>query len=136
VVKVQVTVDDDVNVFRHDAGGGEIVEQLGGLSVKLDHPFGELVADARLDENILLAGSDEQRIEADHDMVVGVGGDSTRPHDLRDNSEQRATVERISAVGKGGEFEIAEREPVHGTSVTQAADETFKNEFFAADSRG
>jgi len=61
---MQVRVDDDVDVFGGDSGSREIRQQLRGLAVELDHALRQLVAHAGFDQDVLLAGVDQQRVES------------------------------------------------------------------------
>ncbi len=106
-------------VVRGDAASREIIEQLRGLPVELDHPLGELVAHARLNQHGVLAGANEQRVESGADIVLFVGLYLARPHYLGHNAEKRAAIERVNAIRKNREFEVAKREPVHLASVPQ-----------------
>ncbi len=117
VVEVEVGVDDDVDVFRSDAGSSEICEELGGLAVELDHAIGELVAHAGFDQYVFLSGADEQRVKAGLDVIPFVGDDFTRPHDFGNDAEKGAAVKRVGAVGEDAEFEVAESQAGHEVSL-------------------
>ena len=109
MIEVQVRVDDNVDLVRGNAGGGEVVEQLGRLAIKLDHAVGELVAHTGLDQHGLLAGANHERVKTGSDVVAAVGFDPARPHHFRDNAEECSAVERVSSIRKDTEFEVAER---------------------------
>ena len=124
VVEVQVRVDDDVDILGRHASRGEIVEQLGRLSVELDHSVGEFVAHACLDQDRLFAAarrvhSNQQRVQAGDDAVLLIGRHSARPHDLGNDAEERAAVEYIGSIGKSCEFEVAEIHSLHESSLPQ-----------------
>src|SRR5208337_1144760 len=122
VVEVKMGIDDDVDVFGRDSGSGEIREQLRGLTVELDHAFGEFVAHAGLNQDILLARADEERVQPCCHIVLFVRHDFARPHDFGNHAEKRAAIERVSAVGENTEFKIAESDGGHATSVPQTED--------------
>ena len=78
--------------------------------------FVELVADAGLDEDVVLAGAHQQRIEAERNGVALVGRDALFPHDFGDDAEHGAAVGAIDAVGEDGQLEVAECRSVHRSS--------------------
>ncbi len=88
-------------------GGREIVQQLRRLAVELDHALRELVAHAGLDQNIFLSGANEKRVQSSLHVVAFVGQRFARPHDFGDHAEKCAAIERVGAVGKNAEFEVA-----------------------------
>ena len=116
VIKMQVGVDDDVDIFRRDPGGVQVVEQFGRLFVDMHHLFGQFVADASFDEDVFLAGAHEQRIQSRFEPVLLVGRDLLRPHGLRNDAEEGSAVEEVGSVGDDGEFEIAESCAMHKES--------------------
>src|SRR5207245_8859820 len=97
MIEVQMGIDDDVDVLRTHAAGRKIVEQLRRLAVNLHHLFRQLVADPSLDENVLFAGANEQRIEPGDDEIFLIRDQLARPHDLGHDSEERSSVERIGS---------------------------------------
>jgi hypothetical protein len=107
VVEVEVGVDYDVDVFGGEAGLVKVVDELGVVAVNFALLFGELVADAGFDQDILFAGADEQRVEAGGDAVLFVGLDATLPEDFGNYAEEGAAVEVVGAVGDDAEFEVA-----------------------------
>ncbi len=113
VIEVQVGVDHDVNVFRRNAGGGQIVQQLCRLAENLNQSFRQLVADPGFDQDRLLASADHDGIQSHRNVVVLVGLYFLAPHDLGDDAEECSAVEPINAVGDGHEFEVAKRQAVH-----------------------
>ena len=117
MIKMQVGVDDDIDIFRRNAACGEIVEQLRRLSVKLDHALRKLVAHPGFDQHILLTRPDEQRVESGGHIVFIVGRRLARPHHFGYDPKKSAPVERISPVRKSAEFKIAKRELMHQSSV-------------------
>ena len=117
MVKMQVRIDDDVDIFRRDSGGVQVVEQLGRLLVDLHHLFGEFVADASFDQDVFLAGADEQRIQSGIEAVLLVRRDLLRPHGLRNYAEEGSAIEEVGSVGDDGEFEIAESCAMHKTGL-------------------
>src|SRR6202035_4558478 len=76
-------------------------------------------AHARFNQHGLFSGADEQRVKPRRHIVLFVGGNLASPHDLGDDTKKRAAVERVSAVGKDAELEIAESEAGHGVSLPQ-----------------
>ena len=68
----------------------------------------ELVADARLDQDILRAGPHQQTVQAHRHAIAGVGWDLFLPQRLRHHAEHLAAVEREGAVGKGPDVEVAQ----------------------------
>ena len=113
VVKMQVRIDDDVDIFRRDSGGVQVVEQLGRLFEDLDQAVRQFVADASLDQNVLLAGAHKQRIQSRVEPVLLVRRDLLRPHGLRNDSEKGSAIEEVSSIGDDCEFEIAESCAMH-----------------------
>ena len=73
VVEVQVSVDDDVDLVGRNAGLLDALQQLRLVLVDGLALFAELVADAGLDQDVLLAGANQQRIKA-HGMVLRSSG--------------------------------------------------------------
>ena len=113
MIEVQMGIDDDVDVLRTHAAGRKIVEQLRRLAVNLHHLFRQLVADPSLDENVLFAGANEQRIEPGDDEIFLIRDQLARPHDLGHDSEERSSVERIGSVREYAQLKIAQCHLVH-----------------------
>jgi hypothetical protein len=97
-----------------------IRKQLRGPAVELDHAFRQLVAHPRLDQDVLLTGADEERVEARLDVIFLVGRRFARPHHFGNDAEERAAIQRIGAVGEDVEFEVAQGQTVHEASVPQS----------------
>ena len=108
MIEVQVCVDHDVDVVRRNACGGQVVEQLRGLTENLDQSVRQLVADAGFDQNRLLSGLHHDRIQSDRDVVLGVGFHFLSPHDFGNDAEESSSVQPVNAVRNGDEFEVAQ----------------------------
>src|SRR5439155_21637093 len=81
VDKMQVRVDDDVDVVRSKPVALEAVEQRGRSADVIDvrKLSVELVADARLDQDVLRAGPHQQTVQAHRHAIAGVGRDLLLP---------------------------------------------------------
>src|SRR5207248_2345894 len=79
VVKVKMAINDNVYAFGREADRIEILEQLRGLAVDINHLLGKFVADSRLDENVLFAGAHQDGVEARGYSVILVGSNLPRP---------------------------------------------------------
>ncbi len=100
-------IDDDVDVVRAQAGLVEVVKELGVVAVDGLLLFGELVADAGFDEDIFVAGADQEGVQAGGDAVLFVGLDAALPEDFGDDAEEGSAVQVVGAVGDDAEFEVA-----------------------------
>src|ERR1700720_437368 len=118
VVEMQVRIDDDVDIFRRDSGGVQVVEQLGRLFEDLDQALRQFVAYASFDQNVLLAGAHEQRIQSRVEPVLLVGRNLLRPQGLGDDTKKGSAVEEVSSIGDNSKFEIAESCAVHKTAFS------------------
>jgi len=98
VIEMEMGVDDDVDVFRGDSGGVEVLEQLGRLLVDLRHLLRQFVADAGFDQDVLVAGAHEQRIQSCIDAVLRIGHDFLRPHCLRNHAEESSAIEEVGSI--------------------------------------
>ena len=116
MVKMQVCVDDHVDVFRRQSGGVQIVKQPGWLGVDLHHLVGHFVADASLNQDIFLSRAHQQRIQSRVEPVQRVGCDLLRPHGFRHDAEKSPGVTDIGSIGDDSEFEIAKRCAIHKNS--------------------
>ncbi len=83
------------------------------MAEDLDQPLGHFVADTGLDQNRLPTGTHHDRIQANGNVVLGIGFHFLLPHDFGDDAEERSSVEAVGAVGDGNQFEVAERQTVH-----------------------
>ena len=108
VVEVQVGVEDVGDVFGADAGGGEGGGQELVVLVDLAHLWGELVAEAGLDDDERRGHADDERVEAEEDVVVASARVRRLQSGLGNDAEHGAAVEQEGAVGAEGEFEVAE----------------------------
>jgi len=82
-------------------------------SVKL---LSELVADARLDEDVVGAGAHQQGVEAERDGITLIGLDALFPHDTRDDAEHRAAIGAVCSVGENRQLEVADCGAMHKVS--------------------
>ena len=113
MVEVEVSVNDDVNLIGRNPGLLETIQQARLVLVDGLAFLAELAADAGLDEDVLLAGAEQQGIERQRNGVALVRLDAFFPHDLGNDAEHGAAVHAIGAVGKDGEFKVAQRDSVH-----------------------
>ena len=113
VVKMQMRIDDDVDIFRRDSGGVQVVEQLGRLFEDLDQAVRQFVADTSLDQDVFLAGAHEQRIQSRVEPVLLVRRALLRPHGFCNDSEEGPGVKEVGSIGDDCEFEIAESCAMH-----------------------
>ena len=119
MIKMQVRIDDNVDVLRSNSGRREIIEQQRRLPVKLSHARRELVAHPGFDQHRLLSCANEQRVEPGRDVILFVSLNLSGPHHFRHDAKKCAAIERVSPVRKTTEFKIAKRKPVHKASVPQ-----------------
>ena len=114
MIEVQMAVDDDIDIFRRDARCGELVEQLRGLAVDLDHAFGKLVAYAGFDQHGLRSGANYDRIQSQRDEIVALGLYLAFPQASGNDAEHAAAIKVVGPVREGGKFEIAQGHTLHG----------------------
>src|SRR5258708_37937311 len=108
MVEVQVSVDDDVDVFGRTSARGEIRKELRRLSVKLHHALGKFMAHASRHQHGVFSSTNEKRVKPSSDIVSLVGGYLARPHDFRDDAEESSAIERVGCLSKNRQFEIAQ----------------------------
>lgn len=113
MVEVEVSVDDDGDLFRANTGFGQALQQLLLHAVDVLHFFRQLVARARLDQDGVLARAHQQRIQASGDAVHFVGRKLSLPQHLRHYAKEAAAVEVAGAVTNVGDFDVAQRDPLH-----------------------
>jgi hypothetical protein len=107
MIEVQVTVDDNMNVFRRDAGGAEILQQLGRHAVALSYPLRQFVPDPSFNQDGVPAGAHHYGIQPDAHAILFIGSYFLPPQDLGNSTEQGSAVNVVAAVRDGNEFEIA-----------------------------
>ena len=112
VVEMQVGVDDDVDLVGRHAGLLKALQQARLVIVNGAPLVAELAADAGVDQHIVLAGADQQRVGAQRNPVELVRRDAFLPHDLGNDAEHGAAIVPVGAVGEDGEFKIAQRHAV------------------------
>src|SRR6266550_6385977 len=105
-----MSVYDDIDFLRRNAGGSEILQQLRRLAVNLRHLCRQLISNASLYQYGVGSGSYQQRVQADGDAVLRVGSHLAFPHKLGHNTEQGATIEVVGTIGNDGQFEITKGE--------------------------
>ena len=113
MIEVQVSVDDDVDVFRRNARRAELLQQLCRLAVDLDHSFREFVAHAGFDQHGLRPGAHHDRVQSQGHQVVGVRFYLALPQAFGDDAEHASAIEVVNPVGDGGQFEIAQGDALH-----------------------
>src|SRR2546427_1939310 len=113
MVEMQMAVDYDVDLFRRNSRSGQVLQQLRRLTVNHLHFFGELVADSGFDQDCLLAGAHHDGIESNRHEIIFVRLDLLAPHTLGNDSEERAAIETVEAVGDSGKLEITKVHPSH-----------------------
>src|SRR4030095_10908669 len=69
MVEVQMSVDNDVNVFGSDASRPQFVEQPCSLTMNFDHALGEFVPHSSLDQDIVITSANEERVQSGSDEV-------------------------------------------------------------------
>ena len=102
-------VDDDVNFFRFDSGGGEGERQFLLSAINRPQFVTEFVTNSRLDDDSMLSCLHDSGIEAQQNAVLLVGRSALLPQRLGHDPEHRATVEEIKAVAQNGDLEIPHR---------------------------
>src|SRR4029077_17190324 len=115
MIEVQMGVDDDVDIFGRNTRGAEIIQQFSGLTIEVDQAAGQFIPEAGLNQDSLIAGGHQHGIDASREQVLLVGFFFPFPHDLGDHAKENSAIQVIGTVRDGGEFEIAEREAVHGS---------------------
>src|SRR5207302_2994883 len=105
--EVQVGVDDYVDLAGIDAGLLEICQQSFLRLEDGAQLVAELVADAGLDEHVVLAGAHQDGVQPRRNAVEGVRRDSLFPKHFRNYAEHGAAIEPVIAVGEHGQLEIA-----------------------------
>ena len=110
MVKVQVRVDHDVDVRGSESVLLKLVEQRGWLLNVVDAgELGvELVADAGLNQDPLLASPHQQAVQAHPHAIAGVGREFLFPQRLGHHPEDLTAIERKRAVGKHRDIEVTQ----------------------------
>src|SRR5205814_5814253 len=93
VVKVKMAINDNVYTFGREADRIEILKQLRGLAVDLNHLLGKFVTDSRLDQDVLFASSDQHGIQSHWYEVFFVSTDPLRPQHLGNDAEHASAIE-------------------------------------------
>ena len=114
MIEVEMAIDDDVYVVRRYARRGQLVEQLSGLAVDLDHSFGQLVARAGFNQHGLRAGADDDGVQAQGNEIVALRLDLSFPETSGDNTEHASAIEVVDPVRDSGQLKIAEVDALHG----------------------
>ena len=109
VVEVEMRVDDDVHIFKSDAGGGEALRRSCFASKTARSFSGSLLPMPGFDNDGVLTGTDNDGVEAKLDAVLRIRGCTLLPHGLGHHTEHGSAVEIIGAIGEDGQLEIAER---------------------------
>ena len=108
VVPVQVRREDDVYVFRGDAGIGERVIQVPPpIKGEVREGLVGLVPEAGIDEHGAPA-ADEQLADGDLDAIALVSLISFGPQSLRHDAEDRAAIQPERTVAQGHQFQITQ----------------------------
>jgi hypothetical protein len=56
----------------------------------------------------VLAGADDDGIEAEKDAILGVGGSAPFPEGFGDDAEHGSAVEEVGSVAEDGQLEVAD----------------------------
>src|SRR5207245_1132956 len=110
VVKVEVRVDDDMNVLGVESQLLKLHRQRRRVADAIEiGAFGvKFVADAGLNQDVSIAGSDEQARQAHPDAVSLVCRKWLLPERFGHHAENLAAIQGKSAVRNGPELECAE----------------------------
>src|SRR5580700_1368685 len=102
VVEMQVRVDDDVDLFRTNAGRGKGMRQLFLCPINLAELRRKLVADPGLDGDGVLSRPHDDRVQPQQDSVLGISWRALLPQRLGHHAEHGAPVEQIPSVAQDG----------------------------------
>jgi hypothetical protein len=109
VVEVKMGIDDVCDFGGMDSGGAKGCGKTLVILVDRAHLCGLLVADAGFDEDGGVRGSDDGGVEAEEEVVIGVGWGALGPKGLRNDAEHGAAVQEEGAVRAEGDFEVTHK---------------------------
>lgn len=109
MVKVQVRIDDNVNIVGLQPQLAEFTGKSAGVidAVDVAELLAKLISDARFHQNVVASRLDHQAGQAEADAIAGVGRDSFLPQRLGDNREHLPTIKLESPVGNSVKVESA-----------------------------
>src|SRR5208282_3658071 len=81
--------------------------------VDLHQLLRQFIADAGLNQDVLLARPHQQGIQSRLNPVLLVRQQLLRPHRLRNYAKESSAIKKVSSVGNDGEFKIAESCSMH-----------------------
>jgi hypothetical protein len=79
VIEVEVGADHGVDLFAREAGGGEVVEERRVEGQRFHAGDLAVVADARVDDDLAVAGGDAEGVDRQHQVAVVVHEVRTEP---------------------------------------------------------